>query len=121
MFFRPLASIQPQLTRGGMRAGEAYPFPYRVSMKEAEAELSEITICSDQAQSVAGRGVVVIKFENEVVLVRRQSIIAASSRDFGDAQQFRHVFPGETVHTLSRGASRSLCRLCRKSASRCCV
>ena len=29
-----LASIQPQFTRGGMRAGEAYPFPYQVSMKE---------------------------------------------------------------------------------------
>jgi len=82
------------------------------------AELSEIAVCSNLTQSGAGRGVVMIKFENEVVLVRGQSVIAASSGDFGDSQQFGHVFACEAVNTLNRGTSRFLCRLCRKSASR---
>ena len=51
----------------------------------------------NQAQSGAGAGIIVVKFEDQAVLVARQPIVTTSRRYCGDAQQLRHVFLSEPV------------------------
>lgn len=59
---------------------------------------AELLRCLDKAQSDARPGVAAVELENEVVLIGRQLIVAASRRSIRDPQEFGNILPGKSVH-----------------------